>query len=198
MGPSGLQGDRPSELEGPQTYNPEALGKGREEIWSQKGHAEWQDRNRVSEELIMVVKEMKKYFLSERHGKPSAGDALDCVRSVQGKRSLKESSILSPSGAPRADVTINSLEPGTAASEHTSRSTDTFVAVFSLLSGRSVQVSEQAASIQNCKKDFLESSQDVSVFYARTAHTPLPFWNNWTQRVMSSRPMLGIGITKNK
>ncbi|XP_072587298.1 period circadian protein homolog 3 isoform X10 [Vulpes vulpes] len=67
---------------------------------------------------------------------------------------------------------------------------DTFVAVFSFLSGRLVHVSEQATSILNCKKDFLESShfmellapQDVRVFCVHTAHTQLPLWNNWTQR----------------
>lgn len=43
----------------------------------------------MSEELIMVVQEMKKYFPAERHTKPSTLDALNyalrCVHSVQGK-----------------------------------------------------------------------------------------------------------------
>ncbi|XP_042637114.1 period circadian protein homolog 3 [Orycteropus afer afer] len=82
-----------------------------------------------------------------------------------------------------------SLEKLTAiASEHTSKNTDTFVAVFSFLSGRLVHISEQATSILNCKKDVLESShfvellapQDVRMFYTYTAHAQLPFWNNWT------------------
>lgn len=66
---------------------------------------------------------------------------------------------------------------------------DTFVAVFSFLSGRLVHISEQAASILNCKNDFLESShfvellapQDVRVFCAHTAHARLPLWNSWAQ-----------------
>uniref|UniRef100_A0A667GBS3 PAS domain-containing protein n=1 Tax=Lynx canadensis TaxID=61383 RepID=A0A667GBS3_LYNCA len=99
--------------------------------------------------------------------------------------------ILRPDGAPRADVTTYSLEElSTVASEHASKNTDTFVAVFSFLSGRLVHVSEQATSILNCKKDFLESShfvellapQDVRVFCAHTVHAQLPFWNSWTQR----------------
>lgn len=64
------------------------------------------------------------------------------------------------------------------------------MAVFSFLSGRLVHISEQAALILNCKKDFLESShftdllapQDVRVFYAHTARAQLPFWNYWTQK----------------
>ncbi|XP_058575215.1 LOW QUALITY PROTEIN: period circadian protein homolog 3 [Neofelis nebulosa] len=193
----------PPELEGPRACDPEALGKGHEEMWSQKYHlqspraessnSERQDRNRVSEEFMMVVQEMKKYFPSERPNKPGTLDAfnsaLRCVHSVQANSEFFQ--ILRPDGAPRADVTTYSLEElSTVASEHASKNTDTFVAVFSFLSGRLVHISEQAASILNCKKDFLESShfvellvpQDVRVFCARTVHAQLPFWNSWTQR----------------
>ncbi|XP_030363914.1 period circadian protein homolog 3 isoform X13 [Strigops habroptila] len=70
-----------------------------------------------------------------------------------------------------------------------SRSKDTFVAVFSLLSGRMVHISEQAASILNCKKKLLDSSrfvellvpQDVSVFYTHTDQSHLPLWNMESQ-----------------
>lgn len=59
------------------------------------------------------------------------------------------------------------------------------MAVFSLLSGRIVHISEQAASILNCKKKVLDSSrfvellvpQDVSVFYTHTDQSHLPLWN---------------------
>uniref|UniRef100_A0A8C9AQN2 PAS domain-containing protein n=1 Tax=Prolemur simus TaxID=1328070 RepID=A0A8C9AQN2_PROSS len=183
----------------------EALG-GESEMWSPKfqlqrkyvesSNSEQQDQNRVSEELIMVVQEMKKYFPSERHSKPSTLDALNyalrCVHSVQANSEFFQ--ILSQNGAPQADVTMYSLEElATIASEHTSKNTDTFVAVFSFLSGRLVHISEQATLILNYKKDWLESShfvdllapQDVRVFYMHTARAQLPFWNNWTQRAPS-------------
>lgn len=93
------RGSEPNELEGPQARGAEALGKESDAMWSQKyqlqskyresSHSEQQDRNRVSEELIMVVQEMKKCLPSERHNKPSTLDALNyalrCVHSVQGK-----------------------------------------------------------------------------------------------------------------
>ncbi|XP_053431026.1 period circadian protein homolog 3 isoform X3 [Nycticebus coucang] len=158
-----------------------------------------QDRNRVSEELVMVIQEMKKYFPSERHNKPSTLDALNyalrCVHSVQANSEFFQ--ILSQNGASQADVTTYSLEElATIASEHTSKNTDTFVAVFSFLSGRLVHISEQAALILNCKKGCLESShfvdllapQDVRVFYTHTARAQLPFWNNWTQRASQCEP----------
>ncbi|XP_061041022.1 period circadian protein homolog 3 isoform X5 [Eubalaena glacialis] len=197
------RGGQPHELEGPQASGPEALGKDSAEMWSRKyqlrskyvqtSNSELQDQNRVSKDLITVVQEMKKYFPSERQSKPSTLDALNyalrCVHSVQANSEFFQ--ILNQNGAPQADVTMYSLEElATIASEHTSKNTDTFVAVFSFLSGRLVHVSEQAPSILHCKKEFLESShfvellapQDVRVFYTHTAHAQLPFWNNWTQR----------------
>ncbi|KAM9110097.1 period circadian protein homolog 3 isoform 5-T8 [Megaptera novaeangliae] len=200
------RGGQPHELEGPQASGPEALGKDSAEMWSRKyqlrsryvqtSNSEPQDQNRVSKDLITVVQEMKKYFPSERQSKPSTLDALSyalrCVHSVQANSEFFQ--ILNQNGAPQADVTMYSLEElATIASEHTSKNTDTFVAVFSFLSGRLVHVSEQAPSILHCKKEFLESShfvellapQDVRVFYTHTAHTQLPFWNNWTQRAAS-------------
>ncbi|XP_022454017.1 period circadian protein homolog 3 isoform X2 [Delphinapterus leucas] len=194
---------QPHELEGPQASGPEALGKDSAEMWSRKyqlrskyvqtSNSEPQDQNRVSKDLITVVQEMKKYFRSERQSKPSTLDALNyalrCVHSVQANSEFFQ--ILNQNGAPQADVTTYSLEElATIASEHTSKNTDTFVAVFSFLSGRLVHVSEQAPSILHCKKEFLESShfvellapQDVRAFYTHTAHAQLPFWNNWTQR----------------
>ncbi|GAB5574507.1 period circadian protein homolog 1 isoform X4 [Prionailurus iriomotensis] len=176
----------PPELEGPRACDPEALGKGHEEMWSQKYHlqspraessnSERQDGNRVSEELMMVVQEMKKYFPSERPNKPSTLDALNyALGRVHGvQANIEFFQILRPDGAPRADVTTYSLEElSTVASEHASKNT--------------------ATSILNCKKDFLESShfvellapQDVRVFCAHTVHAQLPFWNSWTQRAVA-------------
>ncbi|XP_030363908.1 period circadian protein homolog 3 isoform X10 [Strigops habroptila] len=90
----------------------------------------------------------------------------------------------------QTDVVTYSVEELVAvASEHTPKNTDTFVAVFSLLSGRMVHISEQAASILNCKKKLLDSSrfvellvpQDVSVFYTHTDQSHLPLWNMESQ-----------------
>ncbi|XP_051027108.1 period circadian protein homolog 3 isoform X2 [Acomys russatus] len=182
---------------------PQARGQGLQGASGQKGplqgtyvdgsHSEHEDRNRMSEELIMVVQEMKKYFPAERHSKPSTLDALNyalrCVHSVQANSEFFQ--IPSPHGTCLADVTVYSLEElACLVSEHTSKNTDTFVAVFSFLSGRLVHISEQATLILNSKKDVLKSShfvdliapQDVRVFYTHTARTQLPFWNSWTQR----------------
>uniref|UniRef100_A0A8D1NQL6 PAS domain-containing protein n=1 Tax=Sus scrofa TaxID=9823 RepID=A0A8D1NQL6_PIG len=198
------RGNQRPELEGPQASGPEALGKDSAEMWHQKhqlqgkytetSHSEQQDRDRVFEELITVVQEMKTHFPSARHSKPSTLDALNyalrCVHSVQANSEFFQS-LRQNNGAPQADVTVYCPEElATIASEHASKNTDTFVAVFSFLSGRLVHISEQAPSVLNCRKELLESSpfaellapQDVGVFYSHTAHAQLPFWNNWTQR----------------
>ncbi|KAI4578287.1 hypothetical protein MJG53_011142 [Ovis ammon polii x Ovis aries] len=91
------RGNQRHELEGQQASGPEAPENDAAELWSQKcelrskfvqtSNSEQQNRNRVSDELITVVQEMKKYFPSERHGKPNTLDALNyallCVHSVQ-------------------------------------------------------------------------------------------------------------------
>lgn len=132
----GSRGNEPNEGGGPGASSAETLGKGPEETWGQKcqpqskylesSNSEQQDRNRVSEELITVVQEMKKYFPSEKHNKPSTLDALNyalrCVHSVQANSEFFQ--ILSQNGAPQTDVTAYSLEElATIASEHTSKNT---------------------------------------------------------------------------
>lgn len=89
-------------------------------------HSEQEDRKRVSEELIMVVQEMKKYLPVGRHSKPSTLDALNyalrCVHSVQANSEFFQ--ILSRNGLPQTDVTVYSpKELATVAAEHTSKNT---------------------------------------------------------------------------
>ncbi|XP_054576817.1 period circadian protein homolog 3 [Eptesicus fuscus] len=204
--PPGSGGPAPERLGGPRASGPQALGRDSGGRWSQKyqlqskhlesSHSEQQDRNRVSEELIMVVQEMKKYLPSERHNKPSTLDALHyalrCVHSVQASSAFFQT--LSQNGAPQADVTMYGLEElASMASEHTSKNTDTFAAVFSLVSGRVVHVSEQAPSVLGWRRESWEASpfaellapQDVRAFYTHTAHAQLPAWSSWTQRAAS-------------
>ncbi|TFK13871.1 angiopoietin-2-like [Platysternon megacephalum] len=104
-------------------------------------------------------------------------------------------------GVFQTDVTTYSIEELVAVtSERTPKNTDTFVAIFSLLSGQMVHLSEQAASILNCKKKFLDSSwfvellapQDVSVFHTHTTQSHLPLWNMETQAGDLATLFLGL------
>ncbi|NWW48179.1 PER3 protein, partial [Pedionomus torquatus] len=143
---------------------------------------------------MMMIQEMKRCLPEEKRSssKPSTISALNyalqCVQQVQANngffQALKDRRMF------HTDVMTYSIEELVAvASEHTPKNTDSFVAVFSLLSGRMVHISEQAASILNCKKKVLDSSrfvellvpQDVGVFYTHTDQSHLPLWNMESQ-----------------
>ncbi|NXF36452.1 PER3 protein, partial [Nyctibius bracteatus] len=139
---------------------------------------------------MMMIQEMKRCLPEEKRSssKPSTISALNyalqCVQQVQANNDFFQA--LNDRRVFQTDVMTYSIEELVAvASEHTPKNTDTFVAVFSLLSGRIVHISEQAASILNCKKKVLDSSrfvellvpQDVSVFYTHTDQSHLPLWN---------------------
>ncbi|KAM8989571.1 period circadian protein homolog 3 isoform 8-T8 [Ara ararauna] len=144
--------------------------------------------------MVMVIQEMKRCLPEDKRSssKPSTISALNyalrCVQQVQANNDFFQA--LSDRRVFHTDVMTYSIEELVAvASEHTPKNTDTFVAVFSLLSGRMVHISEQAASILNCKKKVLDSSrfvellvpQDVSVFYTHTDQSHLPLWNMESQ-----------------
>ncbi|KAM6045986.1 period circadian protein homolog 3 isoform 2-T3 [Theristicus caerulescens] len=149
-------------------------------------------------DLMMMIQEMKRCLPEEKRSssKPSTINALNyalqCVQQIQDLPHLtldftkKMIKALNDRRVFQTDVMTYSIEELVAvASEHTPKNTDTFVAVFSLLSGRIMHISEQAASILNCKKKVLDSSrfvellvpQDVSVFYTHTDQSHLPLWN---------------------
>ncbi|KFP89925.1 Period circadian protein 3, partial [Apaloderma vittatum] len=143
---------------------------------------------------MMMIQEMKSCLPEEKRSssKPSTISALNyalqCVQQVQANNDFFQA--LNDRRVFRTNVVTYSIEElVTIASEHTPKNTDTFVAVFSLLSGRIVHISEQAASILNCKKKVLDSSrfvellvpQDVSVFYTHTDQSHLPLWNMESQ-----------------
>ncbi|KFV42283.1 Period circadian protein 3, partial [Gavia stellata] len=143
---------------------------------------------------MMMIQEMKRCLPEEKRSssKPSTISALNyalqCVQQIQANNDFFQA--LNDRRVFQTDAITYSIEELVAvASEHTPKNTDTFVAVFSLLSGRIVHISEQAASILNCKKKVLDSSrfvellvpQDVSVFYTHTDQSHLPLWNMESQ-----------------
>ncbi|KFQ85533.1 Period circadian protein 3, partial [Phoenicopterus ruber ruber] len=143
---------------------------------------------------MMMIQEMKRCLPEEKRSSSKSSTisalnyALQCVQQVQANNDFFQA--LNDRRVFQTDVMTYSIEELVAvASEHTPKNTDTFVAVFSLLSGRIVHISEQAASILNCKKKVLDSSrfvellvpQDVSVFYTHTDQSHLPLWNMESQ-----------------
>ncbi|MBN3317199.1 PER3 protein, partial [Atractosteus spatula] len=151
-------------------------------------------RDQAHREMMQTVQEMKKRLPSERqsHRKASTMEALNyalnCVKQVQANSEYYKL-LMSNGVVLRHDATACNLEElESITSEHTLKNTDTFVAVFSLASGRIVYISEQASSILNCKRKFLDSAkfvellyhQDINIFYSHTAQPHLPPWNMGT------------------
>ncbi|XP_064586566.1 period circadian protein homolog 3 isoform X4 [Zonotrichia leucophrys gambelii] len=171
---------------GTELHSPESGGK--------KSNSEQLNWSQSHKDMMMMIQEMKRCLPEEKRSsnKPSTISALNyalqCVQQVQANNDFFQA--LNDRRVFQADVVTYSIEELVAvASEHTPKNTDTFVAVFSLLSGRIVHISEQAASILNCKKKVLDSSrfvellvpQDVSVFYTHTDQSHLPLWNMESQ-----------------
>ncbi|XP_030363906.1 period circadian protein homolog 3 isoform X8 [Strigops habroptila] len=159
--------------------------------WLNSEQLNWSQSHK---DMVMMIQEMKRCLPEDKRSssKPSTISALNyalrCVQQVQANNDFFQA--LSDRRVFQTDVVTYSVEELVAvASEHTPKNTDTFVAVFSLLSGRMVHISEQAASILNCKKKLLDSSrfvellvpQDVSVFYTHTDQSHLPLWNMESQ-----------------
>ncbi|XP_022538010.2 period circadian protein homolog 3 isoform X1 [Astyanax mexicanus] len=150
-----------------------------------------QEREHAHREMMQTVHEMKKRLPSEKRSRSKASTvealnyALKCVKQVQANSEYYK--LLMCNGLEeRKDATVCTLgQLESITSEHTLKNTDTFVIVFSLGTGRVVYASEQASSVLNCKRKFLDSAkfvellfhQDVNVFYSHTAQPHLPPWN---------------------
>ncbi|XP_028596337.2 period circadian protein homolog 3 isoform X1 [Podarcis muralis] len=149
----------------------------------------WNQSN--NRKLKLLIQEMKQYLPAEQVESCSKASslcalnyALKCVQQIQADN--KVSKAFGKHGAHQTNAPVYGVEELAAImSEHAPKNTDTFVAIFSLLSGRTVHVSEQAASVLNCKRKSLESCrfaellapQDVGVFYTHTNRAHLPLWN---------------------
>lgn len=140
----------------------------------------------------MTVAEMKKIVPSDKCSRSKASTvealhyALNCVKQVQANSEYYKL-LLRNSQEERPDATSCTLEElKRVTSEHTFKNTNSFLVVFSLVSGRVMYASEQAPSILCCKKKFLDSAkfvellfhQDVNVFYSHTAQPHLPPWSS--------------------
>uniref|UniRef100_H3APP0 Period circadian regulator 3 n=1 Tax=Latimeria chalumnae TaxID=7897 RepID=H3APP0_LATCH len=155
-------------------------------------------KKKKKKEMMLTLQEMKKRLPSEKRGnwRSSTIDtlnyALKCVKQVQANSEYYQL-LMRDSGMPLVDpslYTVKELE--TMSSEHKLKNTDTFMVVFSLLTGKIVFLSEQASSILGCRRKLLDSKfvellapQDVGVFYKHTIQAKLPLWNMGTNTTTS-------------
>uniref|UniRef100_A0AAY4EWM3 Period circadian protein homolog 2 n=1 Tax=Denticeps clupeoides TaxID=299321 RepID=A0AAY4EWM3_9TELE len=148
---------------------------------------------KTQKELIKTLKELKKHLPAEKRNKGSKSTtlntlkyALRCVKQVEANEEYYQLLMINdsqPSGLDVSAYTIEEIDSIT--SEYTLKNTDIFAVAVSLITGRIVYISDQAASILNCKRDIFKNAkfvefltpQDVSVFYSFTTPYRLPSWS---------------------
>ncbi|XP_051555051.1 period circadian protein homolog 2-like isoform X2 [Myxocyprinus asiaticus] len=151
---------------------------------------------KTQKELIKTLKELKLHLPPEKRNKGSKSTtlntlkyALRCVRQVEASEEYYQLLMINdsqPSGLDVSSYTIEEIDSIT--SEYTLKNTDIFAVAVSLITGKIVYISDQAASILNCKRDVFKNAkfvefltpQDVSVFYSFTTPYRLPSWSMCT------------------
>ncbi|KAM6948313.1 period circadian protein homolog 2 [Aplochiton taeniatus] len=149
---------------------------------------------KTQKELLKTLKELKRLLPAEKRNNKSTTlntlkYALRCVKQVEANEEyyqLLMSNDSQPSGLDVCSYTIEEIDSIT--SEYTLKNNDIFAVAVSLITGKIVYISDQAASILNCPRDVFKNAkfvefltpQDVSVFYSFTTPYRLPSWTMCT------------------
>ncbi|XP_073674041.1 period circadian protein homolog 2-like [Garra rufa] len=156
---------------------------------------------KTQKELFKTLKELKYHLPPDKRSKGRASTlhtlryALRCVKQVKANEEYYQMLMINdsqPSGLDVSSYTIEEINSIT--SEYTLKNADIFAVAVSLITGKIVYISEQAAGILNCRKDefkdrkFVEflTPRDVSVFYSFTTPYRLPSWSMCTGTESSS------------
>ncbi|XP_037329543.2 period circadian protein homolog 2-like [Pungitius pungitius] len=150
---------------------------------------------KTQEELFKTLRELKVQQTTEKRskGRPSTVNALKyalrCVKQVKANEEYYQMLKINDSQPPGFDVSSYTIEEiNSITSEYTLKNNDIFAAAVSLVTGEIVYISDQAASILNCKREVFKDAkfvefltpQDVSVFYSSTTPCRLPPWSMCT------------------
>ncbi|KAM8904375.1 period circadian protein homolog 2-like [Spinachia spinachia] len=147
-------------------------------------------------ELFKTLKELKMQQPAEKQSKGKPGTvnalkyALRCVQRVKANELMRNQVLkINDSQPPGFDVTSYTIEEiNSITSEYTLKNDDIFAVAVSLVTGKIVFISDQAASILNCNRAVFKNAkfvelltpQDVSVFYSSTTPYRLPSWSMCT------------------
>uniref|UniRef100_H3D9Z8 Period circadian protein homolog 2 n=1 Tax=Tetraodon nigroviridis TaxID=99883 RepID=H3D9Z8_TETNG len=150
---------------------------------------------KTQKELFKTLKELKMHLPSEKRSKGKSSTintlkyALRCVKQVKANEEYYQMLMINDSQPPGFDVSSYTIEEiNSITSEYTLKNTDIFAVAVSLITGKIVYISDQAASILNCKREVFNNAkfvefltpQDVSVFYSFTTPYRLPSWSMCT------------------
>ncbi|XP_023603158.1 period circadian protein homolog 2 isoform X5 [Myotis lucifugus] len=159
-------------------------------------------------ELIRTLKELKVHLPTDKKAKGKASTlatlkyALRSVKQVKANEEYYQLLMSSEKHSCGPDVPSYTIEEiQSATSEVIMKSTDMFAAAVSLVTGKTLYISNQVASIFHCKRDtfhdakFVEflAPHDVSVFHSSTTPYKLPPWSvcsgtdSFTQECMEEK-----------
>ncbi|KAM9853210.1 period circadian protein homolog 2-like [Aulostomus maculatus] len=150
---------------------------------------------KTQKELFKTLKELKMHLPIEKKSKGKSSTvntlkyALRCVKQVKANEEYYQMLMINDSQPPGFEVSSYTIEEiNSITSEYTLKNTDIFAVAVSLITGKIVYISDQAASILNCKREVFNNAkfvefltpQDVSVFYSFTTPYRLPSWSMCT------------------
>lgn len=156
---------------------------------------------KTQKELFKSLKELKYHLPPDKRSKGRASTlhtlryALRCIKQVKANEEYYQMLMINDSQPLGLDVSSYTTEEiNRITSEYTLKNADIFAVAVSLVTGKIVYISEQAAGILNCRKDefkdrkFVEflAPRDVSVFYSFTTPYRLPSWSMCTGTESSS------------
>ncbi|XP_038271231.1 period circadian protein homolog 2 isoform X2 [Dermochelys coriacea] len=153
--------------------------------------SEQSTKAKTQQELRKTLQELKARLPPEKRikGKSSVlatlKYALKSIKQVKANEEYYQLMINEshPSGLDVSSYTVEEVENIT--SEYIMKNADMFAVAVSLITGKVLYISDQAASILRCKRDFFKNAkfveflapQDVSVFYSSTTSYRLPSWS---------------------
>ncbi|KAL7851714.1 hypothetical protein AOLI_G00220700 [Acnodon oligacanthus] len=158
-------------------------------------------KEKTQKELLKTLKELKLHLPTDKRSKGRASTlhtlryALRCVKQFKANEEYYQMLMINDNQPPGLDVSSYTIEEiNSITSEYTLKNTDIFAVAVSLITGKIVYISEQAAGILHYRKDefkdrkFVEflTPQDVSVFYSFTTPYRLPAWSMCTGAESSS------------
>ncbi|XP_055723147.1 period circadian protein homolog 2 [Salvelinus fontinalis] len=151
---------------------------------------------KTQKELLRTAKQLRHLLPADKRNKGNKSSSLNtlkyalrCVKQVEANEEyyqLLMTNDSQPSGLDVSSYTIEEIDSIT--SEYTLKNNDIFAVAVSLITGNIVYISDQAASILNCKRGIFKDAkfveflipQDVSVFYSFTTRYRLPSWSMCT------------------
>uniref|UniRef100_A0A8C8RJ48 Period circadian protein homolog 2 n=1 Tax=Pelusios castaneus TaxID=367368 RepID=A0A8C8RJ48_9SAUR len=154
--------------------------------------SEQSTKAKTQKELRKTLQELKARLPPEKRIKGKSGIlaslkyALKSIKQVKANEEyyqLLMNNESHPSGFDVSAYTVEEVENIT--SEYIMKNADMFAVAVSLITGKILYISDQAASILRCKREFFKNAkfvellapQDVSVFYSSTTPYRLPSWS---------------------